>query len=105
MKIQLNLKDEKELLSEIRTLLKGQIKSITRAEYGQMVIEVLNEKINSSFTNSTSVDVAIRDQFNQQIKSTIQQVLSKSYDRDFIKEEVRKQITEIVKSRFASGDI
>jgi len=101
MKVQLSIKDDRELRAHIKDAIKGEVTSIARKEIRAIIKEVLTEWFKTSVSNSAE----------SMIKSEIKEMVKKELGRanygqpSAIKQMARKEINDMIRNKFEKGDI
>ena len=94
MQITLNIKDEKEFLTEVKEIVRSQIKQIAREDVTKMYQEEVKHKVNSFFSDSKDL---IENNLNLQLKKVVNIALDN--DNTFWKSShfVKEKATEVIK--------
>jgi hypothetical protein len=93
MKITLSLNDDVELRSYIKDMIRGQVKSVARDEMKSIIAEAITPKITSKED--------INNMVKEEVKKQVINVLSTgSWSDDYIKAYTRKLINERLKEYF-----
>lgn len=93
MNVKLNIHEDAELRAAVREMIKGHVKSITRAEILDSVRAEISGKIEKT-GESRGEKIMV-----QEINKIVKGVLFPRFGPSFIKDEVRRQVNEALKGR------
>jgi hypothetical protein len=95
LNLKIDLKEDAELRSYIKDLIKGQVLSIARGEINQIIDEVLRTKITEKIkTEKNFIDNTIKEHISHLVFKALE-----GWGNDYriaVKNELTKQITDII---------
>ena len=98
MKLELAIKEDKELRAFIKDMIRGQITSIAREEISAIIKEVVVQKYGDS--GNIGVDRIIRDEIKTMVNNELK---PKVYnDPGFIKKHAQEEVLKMIKTAFSS---
>lgn len=113
MKIELSIKDDKELRKYIKDMIKGQIKNVIREEFDKIIADIHLHKIGEK-----SIDQSIQKSIKEiteryayrytndwDIKKEVRELIDRNINEYFEKENVANQIQERLKSAKITLDV
>lgn len=98
MKVELSIKDDRELKNHIRDVIKGEITSVARGEIRDIIKEVFAEKYGELRDLSQNPEMIIREEIKELIKKDIATNTygNSNYIRLIAKEEVSLIVKEVM---------
>lgn len=103
MKLEINLNDEPAFLNEIKKFIMDNVKSIARNEFEKQIKGVFAEKLDAALPNNLSlvsvVDKMLKDEIKLHIQTSLGGYQSKEELRRIIREEIAKQVKELLDKR------
>ena len=101
MKVELSIKDDKELRNHIKDVIKGEVTSITRSEIRTIIKEVFSEKYGEVRELTQNPEAIIRQEMRELIKKDI---ATDSYGHSsFIRNIAKEEVSNIVKNVMSKG--
>ena len=101
MKVELSIKDDRELKNYIKDVIKGQVISIARGEIREIIKDVFSEKYGDIKELSQNPERIIREEIRDLIKKDID--TSNYGQSNFIRQVAKVEISEIIKNNLLKG--
>lgn len=100
MKVELSIKDDRELKNHIKDAIKGEVKSIARGEIRNIIANVFKEKFEGNM--KANADQMLKDE----IRSLVQDELKarNSWGTSFIKKVARECVEEHIQKAFTGHE-
>ena len=100
MKLELSIKDDKELRNLIKDMIKGQVTSIIRDELSDMIKEAMEKKLGVSLKN-LDTETILREEMRSHIKCVVYNY-GNNYIQNTIKDAVNDMMTQLFKDRYST---
>ena len=101
MKVELSIKDDRELKQHIKDVIKGEVVSIARGEIREIIKDVFTEKYGEIKDLAKDPEKIIREEIKEFIRKDINvDIYGKS---NYIRDVAKQEISIIVKEVFTKG--
>lgn len=103
MKVELSIKDDRELKNHIKEVIKGEVKNIARGEIRSIISEVFENKFKDSIKSSTAEEM-----IKEEIKRKVSEELKTTYrgwgaSSSFIHDTAREYVEKYIKEAFSKN--
>lgn len=95
MKVELSIRDDRELRNHIKDVIKGEVTSIARGEIQNIIKDVFTSKYEKSIERSA--DRLIKEELKMMIKDSLKVAGAWGNTTNYIKDVARKEIEKYIK--------
>jgi hypothetical protein len=100
MKVELSIKDDRELKNHIRDVIRGEVTSIARGEIREIIKEVFSEKYNT--TKLPDAESIVKTEIRDIVKAELK---AGSYNESWIKQTAKFEISQLIRATFSKEGI